>query len=191
MRKGDSLSRLSKKYKLQTSAIKKANNISSSTINVGSKLFLPGAKPLAAVRYIVKNRFIWPITGRLTSRYGKRKHPIHGSKHFHRGIDISAKPGTSIKATAAGVVVFSGNGGNYGKMIIVKHKKGYLSVYAHARKLFVKKGAYVKQGKRIAEVGSTGRTTGSHLHFEIKTNVKSVNPLRALKQKIKYKVPVS
>ncbi|MES0489634.1 MAG: M23 family metallopeptidase, partial [Leptospirales bacterium] len=131
IKKGDTLSGLAKKYKLQVPLIREANKLSGSNINTGEYLFLPGAKPLAETRYVVKNRFRWPLRGRYTSGYGRRIHPISGKRHFHSGIDIGAKTGVPFYAAADGVVIFAGDGGSYGNMIILKHKDGYLTVYAH------------------------------------------------------------
>jgi len=191
IKKGSTLSGIAKKYKLQVQNIREANKLKGSTIQAGQYLFLPGAKPLAETRYVVKNRFHWPLKGRFTSGYGKRTHPISRKRHFHTGIDIAAKTGVPFYAAADGVVIFAGNGGSYGNMIILKHKDGYLTVYAHASKILIKKGSYVKQGALIGKVGTTGTSTGSHLHFEVKKNKKTIDPRKALREKIKYKVKVS
>ena len=107
----------------------------------------------------------WPIrTGKYTSGFGYR------GKKFHHGIDISAKRGTPIFSAHDGVVAYSGSGlRGFGKTIIVKGEKGLYTLYAHANKLYVKKGQRVTRGKKIASVGSTGRSSGSHLHFEVRT----------------------
>jgi len=89
---------------------------------------------------------------------------------------------TPIHAAADGVVAFSGDGGSYGNMVILRHKNGLFTVYGHASKLLVKKGKYVKRGQKIALVGSTGASTGAHLHFEVKSTEKHVNPGLALKK---------
>lgn len=191
IKKGDSLSSISKRYKADLHAIRSYNRLKKDIIHPGQKLFLPGAKPGKQFRFITKKRFIWPVSGRLTSRYGMRTHPVHKRRQFHTGIDISARQGTKIRASADGVVVFAGNGGSYGKMVVLRHKGGYFTVYAHAHRVLVKKGQYVKQGKRIATVGQTGLVTGAHLHFEVKKMNKKVDPMSALRMKVKVKVPVS
>jgi murein DD-endopeptidase MepM/ murein hydrolase activator NlpD len=188
IKNGDSLSVISRKYKISQNEIQEANDINSSKIKTGQEIFLPGAKPFIEYKTVVLNRFVWPISGKITSRYGMRKHPFHNSKQLHTGIDIGAGLGTKIKAAADGVVVFAGNGGSYGNMTILRHKDGYMSIYAHASSLSVTKGQFVKQGQEVAKVGLTGVTTGPHLHFEIKKNDRSLDPLSALKEKIKYQV---
>ena len=116
------------------------------------------------------------MKGRLTSRYGIRK----GRKHD--GIDIAAQKGSTIYAAASGKVIFSGWGPTgYGKMIIIKHKQKWVTVYAHNYKNLVKKNDRVKKGEKIALVGTTGRATGPHLHFELRDNREPVNPLNYLK----------
>jgi len=191
VKKGDSLNSISLKHKSELKKIRSYNSIQGDVIHPGQKLFLPGGKPGKQYRFITKRLFIWPIQGRLSSRYGMRIHPVHKKKQFHTGIDISANRGTKIRAAADGIVVFAGNGGSYGKMVVLRHKNGYFTVYAHAHKVLVKKGQYVKQGGHIALVGSTGMATGAHLHFEVKKINKKVDPLSALKMNVKVKVPVS
>ena len=119
-----------------------------------------------------KLKFSWPLQSpRLTSRFGQRK------GRPHEGIDLGARSGTTIRAAESGKVIYSGWLGDYGKVVIVKHAGLYRSVYAHARALHVKKGEFVEKGRRIAEVGTTGRSTGAHLHFEIRKRDEPRNPL--------------
>ena len=191
VKNGDSLSVISKKYKISSAEIAEVNGLNSSTISRGQKLFLPGAKPLVEFKIITKNRFLWPIFGKITSGYGMRKHPMSNNMQFHTGIDIGANVGVPFHATADGIVVYSGNGGAYGNMIIIRHQDGYLSVYAHASNLLVKKDQFVKQGQRIGSVGATGMVTGPHLHFEVKKYNQGMNPFDALNQKISTKVAIN
>jgi murein DD-endopeptidase MepM/ murein hydrolase activator NlpD len=119
-----------------------------------------------------KGYFIWPVKGTLTSGFGFR------SKSKHDGIDIGAPKGTKIVASADGKVIFSGWGPTgYGKIVIIKHSKKYVTVYAHNSKNFAKEGQVIKRGENIALVGSTGRSSGPHLHFELRVNRIPVNPL--------------
>ncbi len=191
VKKGDTLSEIAGAHKLNPVEIKKWNQLESDVIQVGQSIFLPGAKQPDQYIWTQKNRFIWPVSGRITSKYGNRKHPVSGRYHMHTGLDIAAKKGTTIKAAANGVVLFSGDGGTYGNMVVIRHQENYITVYAHASKLIVKKGQYVKQGQKIAEVGSTGVTTGNHLHFEVKKSNSRIDPLNALNEKIKVKTPIS
>lgn len=182
--KKESLNEIAKKYKVSPEKVKKANGLSTTTLAKGSEIFLPGAKPLPEIHYIRQKVFAWPIKAkyRLTSGFGWRVHPISGSRAFHTGLDIGAKMRTPIHAAADGVVAFSGDGGSYGNMILLRHKNGLFTVYGHASKLIAKKGQYVKRGQKIALVGSTGASTGAHLHFEVKSTEKHVNPHIALKK---------
>ncbi len=120
---------------------------------------------------------LYPVEGgRVTSRYGYRRDPYSNRREFHKGYDIGASRGTPIKATADGTIKFSGRNGAFGKMITIKHKNGYETRYAHADKLLVNKGVVVRRGDVIALVGSTGRSTGPHVHYEVRKNGASLNP---------------
>lgn len=121
---------------------------------------------------------IWPTKGWLSSGFGYRTSPFTGQKEFHKGIDISARLKAPIIAPANGIVVFVGWDHGYGKSIIISHGHGIKTRYAHLQKALVKKGQYVKRGDTIALVGSTGRSTGPHLHYEVHVNGMAVNPLR-------------
>ncbi|MDH4199225.1 MAG: M23 family metallopeptidase [Spirochaetia bacterium] len=191
VKSGDSVSALAKKYKMSSRSIIKTNHLPNEKIRKGEKLFLPEARPLEEFRYVVKSRFIWPVSGKITSGYGMRKHPFNSSMQFHTGIDIGANIGEKIHAAADGVVVYAGDGGTYGNMVILRHKDGYISVYAHASSVVISKGQFIKQGQEIARVGITGVTTGPHLHFEIKKFNNGINPFTALHEKVKLKVPVN
>lgn len=182
--KKESLAEIAKRYKVSTDAVKKANGISTASLPAGKEIFLPGAKPLPEIQYIKQKVFAWPIKAnhRLTSGFGWRVHPITGNKAFHTGLDIGAAMRTPIHAAADGVVAFAGDGGSYGNMVILRHKNGLFTVYGHASKLLVRKGKYVKRGQKIALVGSTGASTGAHLHFEVKSTEKHVNPGLAMKK---------
>ncbi len=121
---------------------------------------------------------IWPTRGWLSSRFGYRTSPFNSKREFHRGIDISARRGAPVVSPANGMVVFNGWKRGYGRVIIIKHARGFKTKYAHLKKSLVKKGQYVKKGMKIGSVGSSGRTTGSHLHYEVHLNNATVNPLR-------------
>lgn len=127
----------------------------------------------------------WPITGKITSKFGYRRHPISNRRHFHKGVDIANKSGTNIVAAASGIVTYSGWNGGYGKVIIVSHGYGYKSVYAHNKNNLVQVGDRVKKGQVIAELGSTGKSTGPHVHFEVHYKGKQIDPLGVLKSKKK------
>jgi len=140
------------------------------------------AQPVSAVkivgtkalpRYMATGKFIKPSNGRYSSGYGYR--PNLGD--FHTGVDFAGATGTNIWAADGGVVIHAGWKGNYGYCVIIDHQNGYTTYYAHCSKLLVKKGDKVAKGDIIAKVGNTGRSYGSHVHFEIRKNGKHQNPL--------------
>lgn len=124
----------------------------------------------------------WPVPGysRVSSPFGYRIHPILGVKKLHTGIDIPAPTGTSAVAVESGTVIFSGTQGSYGKTVMIRHNNGQVSLYAHNSELLVKVGDTVKKGQVVTKIGSTGRSTGPHLHFEIRVNGTPKNPLNYL-----------
>lgn len=122
-----------------------------------------------------------PAEGHITSKFGYRKSPIHGRRQFHSGLDIANKQGTEILAAGNGVVTFSGWHGGYGNTVIISHGHGYRSVYAHNKENLAEVGQRIQKGDVIAKMGSTGRSTGSHLHFEIHYNGEQINPEKILK----------
>jgi murein DD-endopeptidase MepM/ murein hydrolase activator NlpD len=124
-----------------------------------------------------------PIAGgyRMSSSYGFRRHPISGYRRMHQGIDFAAGTGTPIVAAASGVVTVAEYHAQYGHMVEIDHGNDLLTRYAHASVLHVKVGDVVRRGHRIADVGSTGRSTGPHLHFEVRHRGLAQNPNRFLK----------
>lgn len=117
-----------------------------------------------------------PIEGRLTSRYGYRSDPFHRGKRFHSGVDFKARTGDRVNAVASGTVVYSGYRPGYGYTVDVDHGNGYLTRYAHNSRLVKKVGDQVRAGEEVAKAGSTGRSTGPHVHFEVWRDGKTVNP---------------
>lgn len=117
-----------------------------------------------------------PVSGTITSRYGYRSSPGGIGSTNHKGLDISAKHGTTIKAAATGTVKFAGYKGSLGNLVIIESKNGIETYYGHCSALYVSKGEKVSAGDKIAAVGKTGAATGPHLHFEIHVNGKVVNP---------------
>ncbi|MDX1386109.1 MAG: M23 family metallopeptidase [bacterium] len=124
-----------------------------------------------------KKYFKWPLFAPVSSGYGPRW------GRFHEGIDIDGDFGDSILAAAPGRVVYSGKLGGYGRLVVIRHDNGFFTAYAHNKKNLVKKGKKVNQGERIALVGSSGRSTGSHLHFEIRDKKGTYDPLAFLPSK--------
>jgi len=118
--------------------------------------------------------------GLLSSKYGKRIDPFSGKQEQHRGIDIAGKEGTSIMAVADGIVTWSGKRAGYGNLVEINHGKGYVTRYGHNKQPLVAAGDTVKKGQVIALMGSTGRSTGPHVHIEVLHNDKHVNPAKYL-----------
>ncbi len=123
---------------------------------------------------------IWPTVGRISSRFGYRRDPFTGILSFHDGLDIANAYGTPIYATADGIVEFAGWNGGYGNQVVINHGNGIETVYGHNSRLVAKKGEFVRKGQLISYMGSTGRSTGPHSHYEIRENGKKVNPLKYL-----------
>ncbi|MGM0609419.1 MAG: peptidoglycan DD-metalloendopeptidase family protein [Candidatus Muiribacteriota bacterium] len=122
----------------------------------------------------------WPVNGNVSSPYGWRTHPVYGTRTFHNGIDIENSKGTSVRAASAGKVVFSSYKGNSGNLIIIQHKNGYQSIYAHLNEIKVKNGTNVKQNQVIGTLGNTGVSTAPHLHFGLRKDGKFENPMNIL-----------
>jgi murein DD-endopeptidase MepM/ murein hydrolase activator NlpD len=118
----------------------------------------------------------WPVSGSLSSPYGNRRHPVHDETRFHTGVDISAPSGTEVKATAEGIVSFAGWAENSGIVVVVEHGRGFSTAYAHNRKTLVKVGQRVVRGDPVALSGSTGISTGPHVHYEIWKNGRHTDP---------------
>ncbi len=118
----------------------------------------------------------WPAAGKISSNFGMREHPSHGGRRLHTGIDITMPKGTPLHATADGVVSFSARSGGNGNIVVIEHGHGLSSVYAHNTRNVVKPGQTVRRGEVIAYSGSTGVSTGPHLHYEVWRNGQSVNP---------------
>lgn len=123
---------------------------------------------------------VWPARGWVTSDFGSRLDPYTAERVMHKGIDIANRPGTPVLAPADGVVVFSGMEGGYGKVLVVDHGYGVKTRFGHLLKLDVGLGEQVKRGQTIGEMGSTGRSTGPHLHYEVRVNGVPENPRKFL-----------
>jgi murein DD-endopeptidase MepM/ murein hydrolase activator NlpD len=121
---------------------------------------------------------IWPVMGWVTSGFGFRTNPFTGLTQMHEGIDISNQVGTPIIAPADGIISDIGNDLGLGKILVISHGFGMITRYAHLNKVLVRVGQKVKRGEKIAEVGTSGRTTGPHLHYEVRLGGIPVNPMR-------------
>ncbi len=120
---------------------------------------------------------IWPAKGVITSPFGVRVDPVFGGSAYHEGVDIANDYGTPIQATAAGVVTFAGYSGGYGNLIEIDHGNGFVTRYGHNSVLLVTVGTKVNQGESIALMGSTGKSTGSHVHYEVRINGSPIDPM--------------
>jgi len=123
-----------------------------------------------------------PVAGRVTSRFGARRDPWTGARSTHPGVDVGAPAGTPIRAPAGGTVLSAGPRGGYGNAVEIDHGDGLVTLYGHAADLFVSAGDFVEPGQAIATVGSTGRSTGPHLHFEVRQGGRPIDPGQVLKK---------
>lgn len=142
------------------------------------ELIYKADKYLKAINYLPFGR---PVSGKITSRFGKRKDPVNGKSAFHTGIDFRAKKGDKIYATADGVVKKAFRNGGYGNYVLIDHGNGYATSFSHMQTYLVKKGDRVKRGDLIGLVGNTGRSTGTHLHYEVTLDKKPLNPYNFMK----------
>ncbi|MDD4048728.1 MAG: M23 family metallopeptidase [Clostridia bacterium] len=133
--------------------------------------------------YLGSGKLAWPTPGfkRITSEFGWRIHPITKKRSMHTGTDIAANYGTNIVAAESGTVMEVAWRGGYGRIVMVDHGGGIVTLYAHTSKSLVKPGQVVKKGQAIAKIGTTGWSTGPHLHFEVRENGNPVNPMTYLK----------
>ena len=188
VRPGENLFRIGKAYDTTSDVLARANGIRDPRqISVGQKIFIPGATRQVPVEIIAPGdgvaprsipqaggetaTFLWPVSGSLNSGFGPR-----GSS-FHDGVDIAAPEGTPVRAVEHGEVIYSDQLRGYGNMIIIRHGGEIVSVYAHNQANLVRDGQKVARGEIIARVGTTGRVTGPHLHFEIRKNNIAQDPM--------------
>jgi len=148
---------------------------------------------IAAVDFLLSRKSLaskqtpagWPVKGGwVSSSFGSRMHPITGKKQFHKGVDIPGKLGADVMSVADGVVVRSENSPDYGWLIEIDHGDNYTTLYSHNQKNFVEVGETVKKGQAIGKIGSSGRSTGPHVHFEVHRKGKIINPIKFLYKKV-------
>jgi murein DD-endopeptidase MepM/ murein hydrolase activator NlpD len=130
----------------------------------------------ATLKEKVKIPSIWPLQGLLNDDFGGRRSPFGGGYEFHAGQDIKVDPGTPVAATAEGTVIFAGAQSGYGLLVVIEHSNGLSTHYGHLSEIKVKQGQTVKRGEIIALSGNTGRSTGPHLHYEVRINNEPVDP---------------
>jgi len=189
--KGETLWRISRAYGVSLAELVEANDLSDYTISVGQKLYVPGVSKTVKVEPAtpsdeevsreVGGKLSWPLAGRgrssVTSGFGYRKDPISGGRSFHKGIDIDGAREERVLAAAAGEVVFSGTMGGFGTVVMIDHGNRLLTVYAHLSRSIVSLEDVITRGQTVGYVGMTGRTNGTHLHFEVRYKGVSVDPL--------------
>lgn len=187
IQKNEDLNILSRLYNIEKKEIRRNNKIGIfSKLRKGDILFIPDVSPKVYTqdmhKWLKKRRmFAVPTNGWVAGRrFGYQMHPIYKVMKFHKGIDMKASRGAPIFASADGVVKATSRGGTYGKVIIIDHPNGYQTRYAHCSKIYVRTGRKVKQKQCIGRVGNTGLSTSPHLHFEIRTNDRPINPMKFL-----------
>jgi len=183
----EQLIELAIKNRISPTDILELNAIASpNDVKAGMMIFLPGVKPQKALARLAlvreeENRYIWPVHGRITSYFGRRNLGM-GTSSFHSAIDVAAPSGTAVIASRSGTVSYAGwSNRGYGNLIKISHSGGAETWYAHHSKIHVDVGDYVRQGDIIASVGSTGLSTGPHLHFELHEQGKAIDPLAYLR----------
>lgn len=155
-------------------------------LDVLKKQLIKQSNQFERMQLVLKSRILgesekppmWPVsTGYISSTFGLRKDPFTGRKRKHNGLDLAGPRGSAITSVAKGVVIFTGRKGGYGRVIEIKHGNGFISRYAHLEASLVKKGQVVEVGEKVARLGTSGRSTGPHLHLEILKNNKYIDPL--------------
>ncbi|WP_295154579.1 M23 family metallopeptidase [uncultured Brachyspira sp.] len=179
IKKDESIEEITERYDVSLDRVLSFNKISDpNDIEVGDDIFLPGAKYTLDERIDKFGQMFSIPTAitRISSVFGYRIHPITGVRTKHMGVDIPGRINTPVYAARKGKVVFAGYSGGYGNLVIVRHDKGYTTYYGHLNSITTSVGASVGVGVMIGRMGSTGKSTGSHLHFEVRRNAVALNP---------------
>ena len=173
---GQSIDSIANNFNINSNVIRSANNINKNQkINSGRLVLVPGVKPEFGYQDRLEKMLIAPVNARISSYYGRRW------GRMHEGVDYAVNIGTPIRAAGAGRVVYSGWASGYGKAVIIEHRKGLRTLYAHNSQLLVRVGEFVERNEVITRSGNTGNSTGPHLHFEVQINSRAVNPLNYLR----------
>ncbi len=166
--KGESLGGIAHLYKIDILDLVDANNLSSQIIQPGKSLFIPGARLASSqLKRALGTLTIWPITGRISSNYGYRLSPFSGIRQFHNGLDIVGPEDSTVRAAMDGKVAETGYSAIFGNFVILSHADGYQTLYGHLNKIAVKPGQALAQGSSVGLLGSTGMSTGPHVHFGV------------------------
>ena len=153
------------------------NGIEQEQLQPGMELFFPGIQHTGIERSVITgSAFLKPVAGWLSSGFGYRRDPFTNEMHFHRGVDLAAPQGTSIRAALDGKVVVVGHDPVLGNYILIRHQINYSTLYGHLNQIWASRGATVTRGQRIGAVGNSGKSTGPHLHFEIRRRGVPINP---------------
>ena len=186
LERGQDIKKLLETYHITPLEFMRVNAIQSPLeLRPGKMLFLPGVRPQAALDRLAKvreeeNRYLWPVQGRITSYFGRRNLGM-GTASFHSAIDVAAPTGTAITAARSGTIIYAAwSNRGYGNLVKIQHSGGDETWYAHQSEILVSVGQYVKQSEVIGLVGSTGLSTGPHLHFELHEGGKAIDPLAYL-----------
>lgn len=186
VKRGQTLTDISRTYGVPLAEILRVNRLEEREyIYPDEEFFIPGALTSPTFTYLQmaggkKSFFAWPVHGELTSGFGPRIHPISGEPDFHEGIDLEVPEGTDVYAACAGRVIIAGRHNGYGLYVVLEHSNGYRTLYAHLSEIVVYRGQFIEGGQRIARSGTTGNSTGPHLHFEIVQYGRPLNPLALL-----------
>lgn len=184
IRKGDTLSAIATARGVSMLDIIDANDLGSQTIVPGQSLFIPGARLSSyELKQALGTLVMWPIRGKISSYFGYRANPFTGIRQFHNGLDIVGTENTVIKAAMDGRVAETGYSTLFGNFIIIAHPDNYQTLYAHLNAIKVKAGSLIAQGAAVGLLGSTGYSTGPHLHFGVFRKGVAVDPLRLLNGK--------
>ena len=182
IKEGESLVSVAERYGTDPGAIRTVNELFADALTPGTALFIPGARLDAEnLKEINGDLFTWPVRGFITSLYGFRASPFTSARQFHSGLDIGAPSGTAVKAAMGGRVTVAGWDDTFGNYVVITHHSNYRTLYGHLSVIRVKAGAQVIAGERIGDVGSTGMSTGPHLHFTVYKNGITVNPRNLMK----------
>ncbi len=180
-KEGDTVPAVAAAHNVSSDRIIEVNGLFSEDLEAGTTVFLPDARlPSFTMREISGDLFHWPVGGWITSYFGWRNDPITGERRYHNGLDIGAAYGTPVGAAIEGTVVSTGYTSILGNFVSISHYAGYQTLYAHLSKITVKAGQRVSQGQLIGNIGTSGYSTGAHLHFSVYKYGRPINPANVL-----------
>lgn len=182
VQRGDNLSSIATRNNTTILDLVDANDLASHTISPGQMLFIPGARLSSYdLKKALGTLVIWPVSGRISSNFGYRSNPFTGIRQFHNGLDIVAGVNTPVRAAMDGRVAETGYSSVFGNFVIMTHAGSYQTLYAHLNRIDVRVGQVIGQGKSVGLLGSTGYSTGPHLHFGVFKNGTPTDPMRLLR----------